>query len=442
MPSRLNLDQPYHSTENTPRSNNNVLSFNDSGTTFRNNSVFEILDDDYFDTPILSCAIPEQGTFSLSIQPILRLDGIPSKIRSALVKTNMTLHFATVSGAAMLSAILIASMAVVLIAVSYEDCGSLTKNIVPNECYFLLIFLFVFILIRMGLLKSYVIQPTTAIFQIVNSTPRELFSLAVTGILWSGFIGIIQGLDGTLQRGHYTTAIILTILAIVILFSSLFAFGDHTRSYLFRQGIPNLEVPESKPLELPLFISGCGMQHLCDSIVDSKMKQLVVSLDQWMEFSQQIMLNILVMALALNVYGLMLYMVTWNDCDTVQHQIDDIVYVESMFIPLVMICFAFIRVYLMKACAARPVAKFFNLKKKAGASWLLMILCFLCWGAFMYLTYYYFLENQPKIGLLFSFLASLFGGGGISFFYSQHVTTLVKKVKITVEHTTTHNTRL
>ena len=442
MPSRLNLDQPYQSTNSDPRSNKNVPVPNDTAPSFRNYSIFEVLDDDYFDAPVLSCTVPEQGTFSLSIQPLLNLEGIPSKTRSTLIKTNMTLHFATISGAAIFSSIIIASMAAVLIATSYERCDILTKNVVQFECYFLLIFLFAFILVRMGLIKSYIIQPTVAIFQIINSTPRQLISLGVTGILWSGFIGIIQGLDGTIQRGHYTFSVSLTMVAIILLFSSLFAFGEHARSYLFRQNIPNLEVPESKPIELPLFVSGCGMQHLGESISDSQMKQLIVSLDQWMEYSQQIMNNVLIMSLALNVYILALYMLSSGDCEGVQHEIDDIIYVEALFIPLVMICFAFMRVYLMKACAARPVAKYFNLKKKAGVSWVLMIICFLLWATFVYLTHYFFIDDKTRVGLLFSFLASLVGGGGISFFYSQHVSSLVRKVKITIEHTTTHHTRL
>lgn len=430
----LNLDQPF--SRPTPNRNTTMKSSSIGGNDVRNPNIFEILDDDYFDAPILSCALPEQGTFSLSIQPILNLGGIPAKTRSELVKTNLALHFATILGAAIVSAVLIASMGGVLIAVSYEDCTSLTKDIVSNQCYFLLIFLFAFTIIRMGIIKTYVIQPTVGIFKIIGSTPRELFTLTSTGILWAGFVGIIQSLDGTLHRGHYTLAVALTMCAILVLFFSLFSFGDHARSYLFRQGVPNLEVPEAKTMELPLFISGCGMQHLCDSITDGNLKQLIVSLDQWMEYSQQIMNNVLIMFLVLNIYGLLFYMLGWSGCKSTEHEIHDIVYVEGLFVPLVLLCFACVRVYVMKSLAARPVAKRFNLKKKAGISWILMILCFFGWGGLMYLVYYFHHEQKEILSIIMSIAASVVGGGGISFFYSQHVSSLVRKVKVTIEHTT------
>ena len=46
----------------------------------------------------------------------------------------------------------------------------------------------------MGIIKTYVIQPTVGIFKIIESTPRELFTLTSTGILWAGFVAIIQSL--------------------------------------------------------------------------------------------------------------------------------------------------------------------------------------------------------------------------------------------------------
>ena len=114
-------------------------------------------------------------------------------------------------------------------------------------------------------------------------------------------------------------------------------------------------------------------------------------------------------------------------------------YHYSCFIPLLLLVYTLLRIYLIKTNAARPVAKYFNLRKSSSLSWLGILLAFVIFVAcyiYMYFMYevsdWYSKDFSDAIGL--SCISSICVCS-MSMFYACHVSGLIQKVRKTMQHT-------
>lgn len=119
---------------------------------------------------------------------------------------------------------------------SVEDagCDSLTKDVVPRECYFILVFTFCFLIIRIGILKTYILEPSVAIFSIIGTTLNQLVSQACLGICICFFVSLCSTINVAVESSEYDTAISLTLIGLLLILLGLFSFGAHVRSFIHR----------------------------------------------------------------------------------------------------------------------------------------------------------------------------------------------------------------
>jgi len=140
-----------------------------AGASKRVSTAFWVLDDSFFDAPQLRCArLPEQGTFALSMQPVLTLEGLDPKLFNYLKERNETLHFTSTLSMSAFCTLMVVNALAIMYVLEAAGCDSLMIYILPRECYFLLLYASCFVLIRAAVLKTYVLQvPLTTLCRIV-----------------------------------------------------------------------------------------------------------------------------------------------------------------------------------------------------------------------------------------------------------------------------------
>ena len=407
---------------------------------------FWILDDSFFDTPQLNCCrLPEQGAFTLSLQPVLTMGALDTTLFRYLTDTNERLHFTSILSMFIYCAIMVINTLAVLFALENTGCDKMLRFVIPRECYFLMLYVFCFVLVRAGVLKTYVMQPLTAMYQLFLPTPTELISLGLFGSLLVVFTIHVALLHATVSGDSYEGAISLTGTGLISGLAALFAFGVHVRSFTCRRDHPELKRAGTDNICAPaMFVNATSLAHLVHTQPDDEpeRKERIQALSVLVDNNQSFMLTVSVLILTLNNYALLYAMLQVPDsCMGIDMSVEIrfIVEVQSLFLPLVMFVYAVIRVFLLKAQVARPIATCFNLKKSSDYSYSIMAVLWTSFLAcYIFICYMYrygihTIDHHPYWIVSFSLLALICCGLCITV-YSVHCNGLVMKVLTTYQH--------
>jgi hypothetical protein len=220
------------------------------------------------------------------------------------------------------------------------------------------------------------------------------------------------------------------------------------RSFTRRPNHPGLEfLPEDGTNDyglgsLSVFVNATSLTHILDygGHIDQTTVDILHGLSILTEQNQSAMLSITVLTMTLNIFGMCFSMEHVPDeCETgeIRENVEYIVRVQAVLMPIMALAYTLLRVYLLKAQVARPVAKCFNLKKSSGYTYYVLGLLFVFIIASL-CAILYFLEYEPvshttywASGLsLFACLCA----GLVVLLYSFHCNGLVQKVMSTFVH--------